>query len=337
MARSSLPYGPRISDEEYDQRVVALHTSAARHRKNRDRELRRAELNLALDHLSASTIGRIWRAFDLKPHRTDTFKLSNGVLNAGSLSMTGGTISTAGPESLLVLSGNIGATSSPAEPAAVSTPVELKTSPTITVTPGAAGTAPELRLTGVISEFGGSYGITKAGAGTLLTSAANTYTGATIVSAGTVVAEGTQAGAFSVGQNGTLTGAGAIGATSVEGILAPLAPGLTTGSLGFGPLGRLDETLTSIEPGTVPSAIVKGTVTINPSAALDLVVAPGTVLPHGSTALVIDDKGSEPIAGQFAGIPNGFVLPTAEGVPLAVSYAGGDGNDLSLTAANVAP
>ena len=27
--------------------------------------------------LSASTIGRIWRAFDLKPHRADTFELSN--------------------------------------------------------------------------------------------------------------------------------------------------------------------------------------------------------------------------------------------------------------------
>jgi transposase len=30
--------------------------------------------------LSASTIGRIWRAFELKPHRTDTFKLSNDPL-----------------------------------------------------------------------------------------------------------------------------------------------------------------------------------------------------------------------------------------------------------------
>ena len=27
--------------------------------------------------LSASTIGRIWQAFELKPHRTDSFKLSN--------------------------------------------------------------------------------------------------------------------------------------------------------------------------------------------------------------------------------------------------------------------
>jgi hypothetical protein len=50
MANPSLRYGPRISDEEYERRVVALHTSAAGHGKDRDRELRRAELNLALDH-----------------------------------------------------------------------------------------------------------------------------------------------------------------------------------------------------------------------------------------------------------------------------------------------
>jgi hypothetical protein len=30
--------------------------------------------------LSESTIGRIWRAFGLQPHRTDTFKLSNDPL-----------------------------------------------------------------------------------------------------------------------------------------------------------------------------------------------------------------------------------------------------------------
>jgi hypothetical protein len=30
--------------------------------------------------LSESTVGRIWRAFGLAPHRTDTFKLSNDPL-----------------------------------------------------------------------------------------------------------------------------------------------------------------------------------------------------------------------------------------------------------------
>jgi hypothetical protein len=30
--------------------------------------------------LSKSSIGRIWKAFDLKPHRAETFKLSNDPL-----------------------------------------------------------------------------------------------------------------------------------------------------------------------------------------------------------------------------------------------------------------
>ncbi len=50
MASPSLPYGPLISDDEYEQRVVALQTSAVGHGKDRDRDLRQAELNLAIDH-----------------------------------------------------------------------------------------------------------------------------------------------------------------------------------------------------------------------------------------------------------------------------------------------
>ena len=82
---------------------------------------------------------------------------------------------------------------------------------------------------------------------------------------------------------------------------------------------------------------VTGSVAIDPSAALNLGAAPGTVLPHGSKLLLIDNDASDAIGGQFAGAPTGSVLSTAAGVPLAVSYAGGDGNDLGLTASNVQP
>jgi fibronectin-binding autotransporter adhesin len=256
-----------------------------------------------------------------------------GILSAGSLSMTGGTISGPGP-GLLALSGDVQATSSPSGPATLASGVRLNANPTVTVTPGAA---PELRVTGVISEVGGSRSIAKAGTGTMLTGANNTYTGTTTVSAGTLLANGNQVGAFSVGQNGTLGGSGAVGATTVAGILAPTAPGLNTGALSFGPTGRLDVTLTSVVPGTIPSVIVTGTVAIDPSAALNLVVAPGTAVPHGSNVLLINNDASDAIRGQFTGVPTNSVLSTAAGVPLTVSYAGGDGNDLSLTAGNVPP
>ncbi|HUE28274.1 MAG TPA: autotransporter-associated beta strand repeat-containing protein, partial [Solirubrobacteraceae bacterium] len=191
---------------------------------------------------------------------------TSGTLSAASLSMTGGAISGAGT---LALSGNISATSSNSGPATVSSSVRLTASPTVTVT---AGTAPEFQITGVISETGGSRSITKAGSGTLLTSAANTYSGTTTVSAGTLVANGTQSGPFSVGQNGTLSGAGTYGATTVAGVLTPVGPGMNTGTLSFGPTGRLDMTITSVAPAALPSVFVAGTVSIDPNAALNLVV-----------------------------------------------------------------
>jgi len=254
-----------------------------------------------------------------------------GTLSAGSLNMTGGTISGPG---LLALSGNVQATSSASGPATVASGVRLAASPTVTVTPGAA---PELGLTGVISETGGARSITKAGGGTMLMSAANTYTGTTTVSAGTLLANGTQTGAVSVGPGGTLGGSGTVGATSIEGVLAPTAAGLHTGSLSFGPTGSLDATLTSVAPAAMPSTMVTGTVTIDPNAALNVAVAPGTAVPRGSNLLLIGNDGPDAIGGQFAGVPTNSVLTTVEGVPLTVNYAGGDGNDLVLTAASLPP
>ena len=252
-------------------------------------------------------------------------------LSAGSLSMTGGTISGPGT---LDLSGDIQATSSASGPAAVASGLQLGASPTVTVTPGPSA-APELRVTGIISETGGSRSITKAGTGTLLTSALNTYTGTTTVSAGTLLANGSQAGPFSVSQTGILGGSGTVGATTVAGVLAPTAPGLNTGALSFAPTGRLDVSITSAAPGSIPSVSTTGTVTIDPNAALNFVVAAGTALPHGTSLLLVDDDSPSAIGGQFNGVPTGSLLTTPGGMPLVASYAGGDGND--LTADNVAP
>jgi len=195
------------------------------------------------------------------------------------------------------------------------------------------------RVAGAIGETGGARGITKAGAGTMLTSAVDTYTGTTTVSAGTLLANGNQPGAFSVEQNGTLGGSGTLGAATVAGTLAPEAPGLHTGALSFAPTGKLMITLTSVSPGTIPATIATGTVAIDPSAALNLVVAvaPGSAIPHGTNVVLIDNDAADAIGGQFAGIPASSVFSTVDGVPLAIDYAGGDGNDLSLVAGNIPP
>jgi autotransporter-associated beta strand protein len=257
--------------------------------------------------------------------------LSNiGFVHAGSLTMTGGTIAGTGSVNL---SGNIQATSSSSGPATIGSRLTLGTSPTVTVT---AGTAAELRVTGPISETGGSRSITKAGAGTMLTSAANTYTGTTTISAGTLLANGSSTGPFSVGPSGTLGGSGTVGATTVAGVLAPTAPGLNTGPLSFGPTGKLAVAITSVDPAAIPATNSAGAVTIDPSAGLNLTVAPGTSVPPGSKLLLIDDHGPDAISGQFNGIPNKSAVTTVNRVSVIANYAGGDGNDLELVG-NVAP
>jgi transposase len=67
------PGAPRsISDEQVEQVLVATLERAPRNATHWSRASMAAETGL-----SESTIGRIWRAFGLKPHLVDTFKLSS--------------------------------------------------------------------------------------------------------------------------------------------------------------------------------------------------------------------------------------------------------------------
>ena len=66
------PGAPRtISDEQIEQVVVATLERAPADATHWSRASMAAESGL-----SRSTVGRIWRAFGLKPHQVDTFKLS---------------------------------------------------------------------------------------------------------------------------------------------------------------------------------------------------------------------------------------------------------------------
>ncbi len=70
------PGAPRsISDEQIEQVVVATLERSPRNATHRSRSSMAAETGL-----SESSIGRIWRAFGLKPHLVDTFKLSSDPL-----------------------------------------------------------------------------------------------------------------------------------------------------------------------------------------------------------------------------------------------------------------
>jgi autotransporter-associated beta strand protein len=71
---------------------------------------------------------------------------------------------------------------------------------------------------GVISELNGPRPLEKIGAGTLVLTAANTYSGATTITAGTLVVNGSIANsAVTVNSGALLTGTGTVGATTING------------------------------------------------------------------------------------------------------------------------
>jgi hypothetical protein len=61
-----------------------------------------------------------------------------------------------------------------------------------------------------------------------------------------------------------------------------------------------------------------------------LTVTLGFVPPVGTVFRIIDKTGAGPVTGAFSGMPQGHTF-TVNGVQLQISYAGGDGNDVTLT------
>jgi autotransporter-associated beta strand protein len=170
------------------------------------------------------------------------------------------------------------------------------------------------QVSGLIRDGGNGGGaggsITKAGAGTLELTHANTYTGGTIISAGKLLANNTTGsatggGAVTVQSGGRLGGNGAVsGAVTVEGG-GHIAPGESVGSLGTGNLAltQLAQFDVELDPGNVQGngpadlLIVSGSVNLGlGDLVLNLRSAP---LP-GQSFTILDNDGVDPIVGLFA-------------------------------------
>ena len=108
----------------------------------------------------------------------------------------------------------------------IANPIVINSNTTqLQVTDGAATQA------GVISELGGPRPLEKIGAGILVLSAANTYSGPTTVSGGALVVNGSIANsAVTVGGGAFLTGTGTVGATTINAAAAPSRPAPAAGS-----------------------------------------------------------------------------------------------------------
>lgn len=173
--------------------------------------------------------------------------------------------------------------------------------------------------------------LVKVGTGALTLGAANTHP-LTIVQAGSVLVTGKAPTMAASLTGGTLGGTGRVGALTATG--GTVAPGLSAGILSCAAFSLNASTTVAVElngttVGTSHDQVdVTGTVTLGSAA---LTVALGFVPPPFSTFIIVNNDAADAVSGTFAGLPQGARL-TAGGVGFSISYTGGTGNDVVLTA-----
>ena len=180
-------------------------------------------------------------------------------------------------------------------------------------------------ISGVIS---GSGSLDKIGSGTLILTAANTYTGPTDVQAGTLALRGSLDSIVTVESGATLGGTGTVGgiiansgATVAPGVLGPYARFTVTGEASFAagstfavnvnPTGQNDKLVTT---GT--TTLSGGTVAVNGAG--------GTYFPSSRYTLLTAQGG---VSGTFSSLSTSGGLATLVFIDPTLSY---DANDVYL-------
>ncbi len=176
--------------------------------------------------------------------------------------------------------------------------------------------------------------LTKRGAGVALFEGNNNQTAGTTVADGVLIVTGRYDASATTLAGGVLGGTGLMGA--VVGSSGRLAPGLSPGRLRTGALTLSASTTVAIElngasPGTgYDQLAVTGSVSLG-NAVLALTAA--ATLPASASFVIVSNDGADPVTGIFAGLAEGATV-TIGGRLLTLSYRGGDGNDIVLTAGN---
>jgi fibronectin-binding autotransporter adhesin len=181
--------------------------------------------------------------------------------------------------------------------------------------------------------FNGSGGLRKIGAGSIALTNANTYSGPTSVENGTLLVNGSITSAVTV-KGGTLGGTGTVGNVTVE-QAGTLSPGASPGILHVS--GNLQLNLGAVYLVDINGAAVgveydqtqvDGTVMLG-GATLTLQL--GYLAQIGTQFVIIDNDSTDSIGSIFDQLPEGSSF-TVDGQAFQISYQGGDGNDVELTA-----
>jgi len=216
---------------------------------------------------------------------------------------------------------------------------------TLTINPG----------TGIVSSFGGSIvdgigepsgNLVVNGSGTVELTGNNTYSGTTTVEDGTLVIGGSNgSSAITVDNGGAIGGTGTAGSVTVEsgGTFAPGDPStITVASLTLESGSTFDEEIGGTSPGTGAASgydqtVVEsgGTISLN-GATLDVSLVNGFTPSTGETFTIISNETGNAVSGTFNGLAEGATLALG-GDLFEISYAGGSGQDVTLTDEGTAP
>jgi autotransporter-associated beta strand protein len=177
--------------------------------------------------------------------------------------------------------------------------------------------------------------VTQEGSGTLILTGANTYTGATNVTAGKLFVDGSSTSSTTAAASTTVGGAGTIAAP------VAVSGSLTAGDPTVAPTGSLTVGSLSLASGSTFNAVLNGT---TPGTGYDQVTATGAVnltgsslnlsigsafnAPVGSTFDILVNNSGSAITGTFS---QGSTI-TVDGFTFGISYTGGtSGHDVVLT------
>jgi len=211
-------------------------------------------------------------------------------------------------------------------------------SPSVLTVDNAANFSFAGRLT---NAAGASLSLVKSGPGTLTLTNNNDYAGSTLVSAGRLLVNGSITSGVTVQSDATLGGTGSTGAVEVQSG-GHLAPGTSPETLSMPSLtlaggSNFDVEIFGTSPGNGTTGYDQAIVTAGPvdvtGASLNLFFNNGLYVPAlGHTYAIIDNQSAGDAVGTFAGLPADGSIFEQGGFRFSISYHGGDGNDVVLTA-----